>query len=153
MRKRRGKHSTMPAATRHHLRLRYVLLIDHAVHHLFSDKSALHLLSGSTASGVWLQWAADAHLELKGGILQTELLIIASSPAACCLLEHCLQPTSQVSTPPLLAQAPLMLPCTVLLSSLLLLCASSPSGEHRSARCRLLAACGSRRSCTKPQWP
>lgn len=50
----------------------------------------------ASSSSVYVQWTEDAQQYLNGATLEAELLIIALSPAACALLEHCLQPRAQV---------------------------------------------------------
>ena len=45
---------------------------------------------------MFVQWTEDAQQYLDVGTLEVELLIIAPSPAACALLDHCLQSRAQV---------------------------------------------------------
>ena len=43
-----------------------------------------------------LQWSEGAEVERTGGVLHANLLVVATSAAACTVLERCLQGGSQV---------------------------------------------------------
>ncbi|CAL5230003.1 g13442 [Coccomyxa viridis] len=69
--------------------------------------------AGRYATPPQLKWHEDAQAHLKGQVLPADILIVATSPAACALLERCLQSTSQVVgslwQPEILQEAPVAL--------------------------------------------
>ena len=65
------------------------------------QSSYLQLLALGSKAIPCLQWTEGAELERPGGMLHADLLVVATSAAACTVLERCLQGSSQVIHSPL----------------------------------------------------
>ena len=65
------------------------------------QSSYLLLLALGSKAATSLQWTEGAELERTGGVLHADLLVVATSAAACTVLERCLQGSSQVINSPL----------------------------------------------------